>query len=330
MQKLLTVVVPIYKVEKYINKCLDSLIVPNEQMKMLEVICVNDGTPDNSANMAREYEKRYPETFRVVDKENGGHGSAWNKGVELATGKYLRFLDSDDWLTNFSAFIDKLENFDVDLIFTGKRWSFEELNNDKEFMFIGMTPEKVYDVETYDWDLTNEMYARYSITNFHTCTYKTSVIKKYHPVFLEKMYYDDQILFVLPLLSSKTFVYFDLILYNYLLGREGQTADPKVIGRNIDFFIKTRKYCVDFCNKHPSRSENINKRIHYILSSRNYNTYILMCSLNYKDSIKKMAELTKWLNIAYPSFKGGRLYFIYRISPSLFWLIQRMIVLIKQ
>ena len=82
--KLLSVVVPVYKVEKYINKCLDSLIISDEQMNLLEVIVVNDGTPDNSAIMAKEYERKYPNTFRVIDKENGGHGSAWNRGVQEA------------------------------------------------------------------------------------------------------------------------------------------------------------------------------------------------------------------------------------------------------
>ena len=96
MNKLLTVVVPVYKVERYINKCLDSLILPDEQMDLVEVIVVNDGTPDQSAVMAKEYERRFPNSFRVIDKENGGHGSAWNRGVAEATGKYLRFLDSDD------------------------------------------------------------------------------------------------------------------------------------------------------------------------------------------------------------------------------------------
>ena len=63
MNKLLTVVVPVYKVERYINKCLDSLILPDEQMDLVEVIVVNDGTPDQSAVMAKEYERRFPNSF---------------------------------------------------------------------------------------------------------------------------------------------------------------------------------------------------------------------------------------------------------------------------
>ena len=95
-RKLLTIVIPVYKVEKYIRQCLDSIIVPLDQMEKLEVIIVNDGTPDNSAVIAHEYADRYPDTIKVIDKENGGHGSAWNVGLESATGKYIRFLDSDD------------------------------------------------------------------------------------------------------------------------------------------------------------------------------------------------------------------------------------------
>ena len=65
-------------------------------MERLEVLVINDGTPDNSAIMAKEFEKKYPQTFKVIDKENGGHGSAYNKGLELATGKYIRFLCLQD------------------------------------------------------------------------------------------------------------------------------------------------------------------------------------------------------------------------------------------
>ena len=98
MEKLLSIVVPVYNVEKYINKCLESLAVSEEQMAQLEVLVVNDGTPDNSAIMAKEFEKKYPQTFRVIDKENGGHGSCCNLGLKEAHGKYIHFLDSDDWL----------------------------------------------------------------------------------------------------------------------------------------------------------------------------------------------------------------------------------------
>ena len=76
--KLLTVVVPVYNTERYINRCLDSLLVP-ETLEDLEVLVVNDGSRDRSAAIAEEYAAKYPKTVKVINKENGGHGSTINK-----------------------------------------------------------------------------------------------------------------------------------------------------------------------------------------------------------------------------------------------------------
>ena len=88
MSKLLTIVIPTYNMEAYLNRCLDSLLVSDEQMKLLEVLVINDGSKDNSSAIAHEYEAKYPNTFRVIDKENGGHGSTINAGIKKARGKW--------------------------------------------------------------------------------------------------------------------------------------------------------------------------------------------------------------------------------------------------
>ena len=75
--KVLTVLVPTYNVEKYLRRCLDSLLLP-EVLEEIEVLVVNDGSKDGSADIARAYEKKYPQTVVFVDKENGGHGSTIN------------------------------------------------------------------------------------------------------------------------------------------------------------------------------------------------------------------------------------------------------------
>lgn len=328
MEKLLTVVVPVYKVEKYINKCLDSLIVTDEQMKQLEVICVNDGTPDNSAIMAKEYVKRYPDTFQVIDKENGGHGSAWNKGVELATGKYLRFLDSDDWLTNLSEFMTKLERFDVDMVFTDLQIVHEFDRKFDRFYSCkySMSPDKEYDAEEFDWSKTNHLHNGFNATNFQTCTYRASILKRFHPVFFEKMYYDDEILFVLPLCVSRSFVYIDLTLYNYLKGREGQTTDPKVLAKNIAFKVKIRKYQVEFYRDHKPLSSKIDHKIRDILNSRNMRTFKQMTGHPKKESLSLMKEMDSWLQKNYPEFDGGKDFSLYKMSPTFFWIMNHTII----
>lgn len=94
MDKILTIIIPTYNMEKYLRHCLDSLIVPN--MDKVEVLMINDGSKDSSSAIGHEYQNRYPKTFRVIDKENGNYGSCINRGLKEATGKYVKVLDADD------------------------------------------------------------------------------------------------------------------------------------------------------------------------------------------------------------------------------------------
>lgn len=237
MDKLLTIVVPVYKVEPYINKCLDSCLVyksngqgekvlDDELMNQLEVIIVNDGTPDNSAEMSREYVKRYPNTFRQIDKENGGHGSAWNVGLKEATGKYLRFLDSDDWLTNLDRLMLDLQNCEADVVFN----PFEVCSLTDDNIIIP-TPDISGAHEPNDsshsYPITKEIWMdfsnKYSNVNFWSVTYKTVILKPLWPLFAEKVMYDDYILTWAPLVYGRTCMTFDYVLYNYLVGRPGNS-----------------------------------------------------------------------------------------------------------
>ena len=92
--KLITFGVPCYNSEEYMSHCIDSLLIGGED---IEIVIINDGSKDNTLKIAKEYEKKYPNIIKVVDKENGGHGSGVNKGLELATGLYYKVVDSDDW-----------------------------------------------------------------------------------------------------------------------------------------------------------------------------------------------------------------------------------------
>ena len=110
-----SVIVPVYNVEKYIDKCLDSLV--KQTLKDIEIIVVNDGSPDNSQKIIDRYVKKYPNKVQSHIKENGGLGSTRNYGLELASGEYISFVDSDDWI-DVNALEDmynlaKQENSDV-------------------------------------------------------------------------------------------------------------------------------------------------------------------------------------------------------------------------
>ena len=92
----LSVIVPVYKAEAWLNECVDSLL--NQPLKDLEIILVNDGSPDRSGEIMADYSARFPETVRTLTLSNGGQGRARNRGIELARGEYLGFVDSDDYV----------------------------------------------------------------------------------------------------------------------------------------------------------------------------------------------------------------------------------------
>lgn len=120
MNKLLTLIVPTYNMEQYLERCLSSLIIDKKQMSLLQVLVINDGSKDRSSEIAHSFEKKYPNSFTVIDKENGNYGSCFNCGIELAIGKYVRLLDSDDWLNTdgLSDFLNKLKVIDTDVVVT--------------------------------------------------------------------------------------------------------------------------------------------------------------------------------------------------------------------
>lgn len=96
----LSVIVPVYNVEKYLSRCLNSLLRQGMETGEWEVICVNDGSHDNSAAILAEYEQKYPDVFKVVTQENKGAGEARNVGTAMARGEFVTYLDSDDYLVD--------------------------------------------------------------------------------------------------------------------------------------------------------------------------------------------------------------------------------------
>ena len=109
----ISVVVPVYNAEKYIKKCIESVI--HQKYKNVELILVNYGSKDSSLSIMPQYEKKYPKIIRVFDQENGGEGAARNAGMSKVTGKFMVFLDSDDWLKEdyLDVLHQKIESNDI-------------------------------------------------------------------------------------------------------------------------------------------------------------------------------------------------------------------------
>ena len=124
MQKFISVIIPCYNVENYVARCLDSVI--NQTYNNLEIICVNDGSTDNTLAILKDYAKK-DSRIKIIDKKNGGLSSARNAGIEVASYEYVVFLDSDDWIepNTYELAISKMDD-DIDLV----RWNVRLVNYD--------------------------------------------------------------------------------------------------------------------------------------------------------------------------------------------------------
>ena len=290
MNKLLSIVIPVYKVEAYIRKCLDSCIVSDPSlMNLLEVIIVNDGTPDRSAEISREYVEKYPGIFRQIDKENGGHGSAWNVGLKEAAGRYLRFLDSDDWLTNLEKFLNYLAGVDADIVFTQHmRWYSE---TGTRVLYVNPTAECILSkIHSGMWGCSEFGYAN---INFWNVTYRTDILKPLLPLFAEGVMYDDYILTCAPLLFARTYASLDIVLYNYLIGRAGQSMSISSMRRRAESY----KACLSQYEVVLSRIglNHVPEDLRLVINASvaGYAHYIFhhMLGLTYSDAKKEMSYI---------------------------------------
>lgn len=111
----ISVIVPIYNVEKQLNRCIESLL--KQKIQQIQIILVNDGSTDNSGKIAKEYAKKFPDKILYLEKENGGLSDARNYGIKHATGEYLAFVDSDDYISdNLYTDLEKYLKQDYDMI----------------------------------------------------------------------------------------------------------------------------------------------------------------------------------------------------------------------
>ena len=199
-----SVIIPVYNCQDYLKRCLDSLL--NQTLEDIEIICVNDGSNDNSLNILREYQAK-DSRFVVIDKENGGQSIARNTGIDIAKGEYIGFVDSDDWVD-----LDFYEK----LYYTAKMHKADiaaagiiRLNNIKKRFYLKITDEissTNYDTKLKLCDVPDKSYIWNKI-------YKTESYKKLNLKFTENRFYEDivftpQILFYLEKLVTVPDTYY--------------------------------------------------------------------------------------------------------------------------
>lgn len=292
--KALTILVPVYNVEKYLKRCLDSILVP-DVLDDIEVLIVNDGSKDNSADIAKAYCERFPQTVIFVDKENGGHGSTINVGIEKAQGKYFRVLDSDDWFNtvDFIEFVTRLKNEEADVVLCDYRKEHTYNSVSDYFAYEGLQDSKTYIFDEIDLSILNGEYFVMATT-----TYRTKVLRLSELKMLEKTFYVDMQFNVVPMTKVETFTYYHLDIYRYFIGRKEQSMNMNNFVRNRDHHKKMIMWLIDYYTD-ISANLSANKReyIEIILTYTLNTHYSIYCEYdsNHKRAYEEIKAFDNYL-----------------------------------
>lgn len=278
--KLLTIVVPSYNASKYLDCNLRSFLIPSVP-KNLEVIVVDDGSTDDTAQIADAYHEKYPETIRVIHKENGGHGSGINAGLRAAKGKYFKVVDADDWVDHeaLEKLLRYIESFHCayadhadsplipDVIYNNYYWRLtdetkvpDDYERKAEFTepFSGVEYHKVYEFES----IADQCYVK-----MHNMTVRTALLKENHIHIDEHHYYVDMEYIFYPMSFVKTIAFLPDYLYQYQIGRSGQSMDPAKLRKNAaqyDFVLESIFNYYDSCCRimtQPNKKKYIDRLI---------------------------------------------------------------------
>lgn len=226
----ISAIIPVYKSEPYIERCLDSIC--GQTFDNIEIICINDCSPDNSIEILKEY-ARFDNRIKIIDfKENKGVSAARNAGLKIANGEYIAFVDPDDYLD--LDFYEKLYNIALETntdIVKGNR---------KTKGFDGKTTIDLLNAEIHKQNNNKFSFAH----QFTTAIYKTSLIKENDIIFPEDTCHSEDIVFLLwVLLKAKSFKITDDTFYNYI--RHKNSLNPNLMDNKIitSFLSSTEKLC---------------------------------------------------------------------------------------
>lgn len=218
MKKILTIVIPAYNIAPYINTIMNSLIA-SKYLNQLDILIVNDGSKDNTVEKAKIYEEQYCESIKVIDKENGGHGSTINAGIKEAKGKYFKVLDGDDWVSTseMDKLLEKMSLLDNDMIVS----NFSYVDNDGKILEnVNSCPDSLAYNKTFDIE---EVCHDTFPFPFHSLYFKTEIYKRTKKID-EKCFYVDVEYALYPIEFVKTVYFCKENVYMYRLGNEGQSV----------------------------------------------------------------------------------------------------------
>jgi len=230
---LVSVIVPVYKAENCLRKCVDSIV--NQSQRNIEILLINDGSPDNSGSIIDEYAKK-DDRITVIHKENGGVASARNAGLKKATGRYITFVDCDDWID--LDFIDLLLNTREDADIIRSKFCYEYENGKSKIEKSNFKGDLFITQKDFKHHIYSKMIAGITMNSIWRTLYKKEILQNL--LFNENLATAEDLIFSLDAYTNaKNFLYVDLPLYHYFQSSQGLTGRGLSLATKIkcNFFV---------------------------------------------------------------------------------------------
>lgn len=292
--KLLTVAIPCYNSQDYMEHAVETTLVGGEDV---EILLVDDGSTDDTAEIADRLAAEHPTVIRVIHKKNGGHGSAVNVGLANARGVYFKVLDSDDWLDReaFLKVLDVLHDFvqeghGVDMLLANYVYEKPSLHKHKAIRYDGVFPER----KVFGWNDVKRFKISQNIL-MHSVIYRTKLLRDCELQLPEHTFYVDNIFVYNPLPYVNTMYYLNVDLYRYFIGRDDQSVNEKVMISRIDQQIKVNKLMIDAYDLTKIKNKKLRDYMVKYLTMMMTISSVFLIKEGSEESLAKRTELWDYL-----------------------------------
>ncbi|MCI4127932.1 glycosyltransferase family 2 protein [Bacillus swezeyi] len=292
--KLLSVVIPCYNSQEYMRYCIESLLPGGDDV---ELLIVNDGSSDQTADIANEYAKKYPTIIKAIHQENGGHGEAVNTGIRNASGYYLKVVDSDDWVDTraYLKILEKIHDFitrekSVDMMISNFVYEKEGTKYKKVMKYENVLPEGTI----FTWnDIGQFRKGQYLL--MHSVIYRTQLLKECGLELPKHTFYVDNLFVYRPLEHVQKIYYINVDFYRYFIGREDQSVNERVMIKRVDQQIKVNKLMIEQVNLENVTSQKLREYMLHHLEIVTIVSAILLIRSGTAENLKKKKELWEYI-----------------------------------
>ncbi len=309
--KLLSVAIPSYNSQDYMAHAVESLLPGGDEV---EILIVDDGSKDDTAAIADDFEKRYPGIVRAIHQENGGHGDAVMTGLKNASGLYFKVVDSDDWADAeaYPRVLDTLRRFTdepLDMLISNYIYDKAGAKHKHVVRYRHALPAD----RVFSWEETkNFRKGQYML--MHSVIYRTSLLRECGLTLPKHTFYVDEIYVYVPLTHVKRMYYLDADFYHYFIGRDDQSVQEQVMIRRIDQALLVNRLLVSGAD--PFAQDDVHKK-RYMLNYLEIVTTVssvLLIKSGTEENLKKKEDLWAFIEKENPRvYKALRHRFLGRL-----------------